>query len=199
MNYQQLTREQRYQIHALMKAGHSRTDMAAIIDVHKSTIARELHRNRGGRGYRPEQAHENAAARKQRQRSAAATRLAPQTWLTVGPLLRQDWSPEQISGWLKREHQPGVSHERIYQHTHADKAAGGDLHCHLRCRKRRRERYGVDPRRGQIPERTGIEHRPKVVETRRRLGERARRYDHRPESSPGHPERDRAQVKTLPA
>jgi IS30 family transposase len=40
MNYQQLTREQRYQIYALMKAGHNQTEVASIIKVHKSTIAR---------------------------------------------------------------------------------------------------------------------------------------------------------------
>jgi IS30 family transposase len=57
MNYKQLTREQRYQIYALMKAGHSQTQMASIIGVHKTTIGRELRRNRGRRGYRPRQAH----------------------------------------------------------------------------------------------------------------------------------------------
>ena len=40
--YQQLTREQRYQIYALKKAAHNLTEIASIIGVHKSTIGREL-------------------------------------------------------------------------------------------------------------------------------------------------------------
>ncbi|MBA3354430.1 MAG: helix-turn-helix domain-containing protein [Pyrinomonadaceae bacterium] len=60
MNYTQLTREQRYQISALMKAGHNQTQIAANLACHKSTISRELRRNRGLKGYRPYQADELA-------------------------------------------------------------------------------------------------------------------------------------------
>jgi IS30 family transposase len=49
--YTQLTREQRYQIQALMKTGQNQTQMATVLDVHKATISRELRRNRGLRGY----------------------------------------------------------------------------------------------------------------------------------------------------
>lgn len=171
MNYQQLTREQRYQIYALLKAGHNQTEIAALLGVHKSTISRELRRNRGGRGYRPKQAQQRAEGRKQTQRRAAATRIAPPTWAVVEACLRHDWSPAQVSGYLKLQRQPSVSPERIYQHIYADKAQGGDLHSHLRCRKRRRKRYGSYDRRGQIPPRPSIEHRPRIVETRRRLGD----------------------------
>jgi IS30 family transposase len=52
-HYTQLTQEQRYQIHALMKARHNQTELALIVGVHKSTVSRELRRNRGLRGYRP--------------------------------------------------------------------------------------------------------------------------------------------------
>ncbi len=50
--YKQLTHGQRYQIYALLKAGHNQTDIAAFIQVHKSTVSRELRRNRGQKGYR---------------------------------------------------------------------------------------------------------------------------------------------------
>ncbi|OOZ27296.1 helix-turn-helix domain-containing protein, partial [Solemya velum gill symbiont] len=55
--YTQLTQEERYQIQALMKAGHNQTEIAKILGRHKSTVSRELRRNRGLRGYRPKQAH----------------------------------------------------------------------------------------------------------------------------------------------
>ncbi len=51
--YTQLTRSQRYQIGALLKAGPTQTDIVKLLEVHKSTISRELSRNRGLRGYRP--------------------------------------------------------------------------------------------------------------------------------------------------
>ena len=64
MSYTQLTREQRYQIYALEKEGHTRTAIAHNIGVHKATVSRELARNSGGRGYRPHQADELARARR---------------------------------------------------------------------------------------------------------------------------------------
>ena len=57
MNYTQLTYEQRYQIAILKKAGHFQVEIAKLIGVNKSTVSRELRRNHGRRGYRPNQAH----------------------------------------------------------------------------------------------------------------------------------------------
>ena len=62
--YQQLTSEQRYQISALKRIGHSQTEIAKELEVHKSTVSRELSRNTGERGYRPKQAHEKARERR---------------------------------------------------------------------------------------------------------------------------------------
>src|SRR5215210_3129147 len=161
MTYRQLTREQRYQIYALKKADHNRTEIASIIGVHKSTVSRELTRNCGRRGYRPKQAHELATAR---HLAAYRPRISDRTWARVERLLRQEWSPEQIAGRLRLERQPAVSHERIYQHISADKRAGGTLQLSLRCQKKRRKRYGGRARRGSIPNRVSIEARPQVVE-----------------------------------
>lgn len=168
MSYQQLTREQRYQIYALKKAHHNQTEMAAIIGCHKSTIARELSRNGGQRGYRPKQADELASARKL---SAHQPRIQNATWRLVESLLLQQWSPQQISGRLTLEQQESVSHERIYQHIYANKRAGGDLYRHLRCQKTRRKRYGLRDRRGRLPERRSIDERPKIVDSKRRFGD----------------------------
>jgi IS30 family transposase len=168
MSYQQLTREQRYQIYALKKANHSQPEMASIIGCHKSTISRELSRNGGRRGYRPKQAQELAVARKQ---SAHRPRIEPATWSSVEFLLLQQWSPEQVSGRLTLERKKGVSHERIYQYIYADKRAGGTLHLCLRCQKVRRKRYGGRDRRGQIPARRSIDERPKIVDSKQRLGD----------------------------
>jgi IS30 family transposase len=167
MSYNQLTQCQRYQIHALLKSEHNQTEIAETIGVHKSTISREVRRNRGQRGYRPKQAHQKAIDRRKRERG----RIHPQIWTWIEEKIRQDWSPEQITLWMKKYRKISVSHEWIYQYIYADKRAGGDLHKHLRCQKKRRKRYGSTDRRGNLVDRVSIEQRPGVVEMRNRLGD----------------------------
>ena len=165
--YTQLTQEQRYQISALLKMGHNRTEIAAVIGAHKSTVSRELGRNRGQRGYRPKQAQQMASSR----RKKAKPRIQEDSWSLIESKLRQDWSPEQISSWLWQNTDIQVSHERIYQHILADKHAGGKLYKHLRCQKKRRKRYGSNDRRGKLPNRVSIEQRPEIVDQRQRIGD----------------------------
>ena len=167
MSYHQLTQEQRYQIYALKKTGHSSTEIAEVVGVHKATISREVRRNVGRRGYRPQRAHQQAQAR----RAKAKPRIDAQTWARVEKLLRQEWSPEQISGRLKMEQKMKISHEWIYQHVLADKQAGGDLYQHLRCQRQRRKRYGTYTRRGKLLNCRSIEERPALVAQRKRLGD----------------------------
>jgi IS30 family transposase len=168
MSYKQLTQEQRYQIYACMKANWTQLEIAREIGVHPSTISREVKRNRGGRGYRPKQAQQRTEERKLKH---VTTRIPPQMWVLIERQLRQDWSPEQVAGWLCLERRQRISHERIYQYVYADKARGGDLHQHLRCRKRRRKRYGSYDRRGQMPNCRSIEERPQIVDQRKRVGD----------------------------
>ena len=61
-DYTQLTEEERYQIEALLKMGHHQSEVAVVLKRHKSTISREVGRNRGLRGYRPKQAQRLALA-----------------------------------------------------------------------------------------------------------------------------------------
>ena len=165
--YHQLTQEQRYQIYSLLKMGHHQTVIAECIGVHKSTINRELRRNRGLRGYRPQQAHRNATSR----RNYGRSRIIPETWAVIEAKIRLDWSPEQVSEWLRRNLAIKISHEWIYQYIYQDKRNHGDLHKHLRCQKKRRKRYGSYDRRGKLSNRVSIEQRPAQVETRRRMGD----------------------------
>lgn len=167
-SYTQLTQEQRYQIYAFMQTQQTQAAMAALLGVHKATISREVRRNRGHRGYRPQQAHALAVTRRQ---GKVRSRIDGGTWRRIDTRLQDEWSPEQISGWLKREHFAPVSPEWIYRHILKDKAHGGNLHHHLRCRKRRRKRYGSSDRRGQLVNRISIDARPALVNERRRVGD----------------------------
>ena len=163
MKYKHLSQIERYQIHSLMKAQHSITQIADLLGRHKSTISRELRRNAGFRGYRPKQACELAFIRSQSSRNANT--LAPWVKEQAHALLGLQWSPEQIAGKL------AVSHETLYQHVYADKSQGGKLWKNLRCQKQNRKRYasGRD-RRGQIPNRRPLSERPAHVEGRKQVG-----------------------------
>ena len=163
MTYKHLSQAERYQIHALMKAGHDQSQIAKLLDRHKSTISRELSRNTGSRGYRPKQACEMSADRAQHSRNAPT--VEPWVREAACALLCIQWSPEQIASQLP------ISHETVYQHVYADKAQGGTLWKHLRCQKQKRKRYasGRD-RRGQIPNRRPLSERPLHIEARKQVG-----------------------------
>lgn len=167
MTYTQLTQTQRYQIYALLKMEHSQTQIADCLDVHKSTISRELRRNLGRRGYRPKQAQQKAQDR----RAHNGIRIKEQDWQMVEEKLRLDWSPEQISSWLRQKRSIQISHESIYQYIYADKRVGGSLYKHLRRQKKRRKRQGGYDLRGKIPDRVSIDQRPEIVDRRSRLGD----------------------------
>ena len=73
---------------------------------------------------------------------------------------------------MRRDHSGRISHETIYQRIYADKQAGGHMHTYLRCQKRRSKRYASGRnRRGKIPNRIGIEKRPKFVYLKIRVGD----------------------------
>lgn len=166
-HYTQLTKEQRYQISAFLKTGYSQAQIAKELERNESTISREVKRNSGGRGYRPKQADQKALSR----RDKAKPRIRPGDWKMIEHLVCQDWSPEQIHDQVLTVHGLQVSHEWIYQHILQDKKMGGYLYQHLRCRQKRRKRYGKYERRGCIPGRVSIEERPAVVNERKRMGD----------------------------
>jgi len=166
--YSRLTEEDRIVIYTLKKEGFSQSTIAERLGCNRSTVSRELSRNSGGRGYRVQQAQRLSDARVLARHQP---RIAPQTWREVERLLREDWSPEQISGRLRLDDRASVSPERIYQYVYADKSQGGDLFKHLRCQKKRRKRYGSgSEKRGQIKDMRPIESRPAGAENRSRFG-----------------------------
>ncbi|MFA5809184.1 MAG: helix-turn-helix domain-containing protein [Thermoleophilia bacterium] len=145
--YAQLAQEQRYQIYSFLKAGFKQSQIAREIGVHKSTISRELKRNKGLRGYRPVQAHKLT---QQRRQAAVSRKISDDDWQLVESLIRFDLSPEQAAARLRDERGISISPEWIYRYIYADKAGGGDLHRHLRCQKPYRKRYGSGNYSGMV-------------------------------------------------
>jgi IS30 family transposase len=172
--YRQLTEEDRIEIYAMKQAGKEQNMIAAKLDVHPSTISRELSRNTGLRGYRPKQAQQKALQRRFNARKAV--KMTPETIDYIESKLQEQHSPEQIAERMKFDsgwHGPAVSHERIYQHIWQDKAQGRMLYKHLRIAgtKQRRKRRNSRDMRGTIKNRVGIEERPNIVERKIRIGD----------------------------
>ena len=169
-NYKQLSQEQRYQIGILKKAGKNQKEIAELLGVSPGTICRELNRNKGKRGYRPKQAQ--IKADKRRAQAAKALKMTEGRVRLIEEKIVLDWSPEQVSGWLKAELGIAISHERIYQHIWTDKRHGGTLYQHLRqSHKKRKKQYGSKDKRGQIRNRISIDERPAIVGEKTRIGD----------------------------
>jgi transposase, IS30 family len=169
--------EQRCQIYALLKSGHTQAHIARQIGVDPSTISRELARNSGASGYRFGQAHETASDRRHAA-SSTPRKMTPAVVAVIEEkLIQEQWSPEQISGRLAQEGvaQEGVatiSHESIYRHVWNDKKDGGNLYFHLRhSGKKYNKRKGRNSGRGLIPNRVDIDARPAIVATKSRIGD----------------------------
>lgn len=168
--YRQLSPGERYELSALRKQGLRPAAIARALGRHRSTIGREIKRNSNRDGaYRPSTADQMTRGR--RSRSRRNQRFTAADWRLVDPWIREDFSPEQISGWLLRRRELSISHETIYRYIWADRKRGGTLSRHLRgARKQRRKRYGHYDSRGRLAGKRPISERPPGAENRSRIG-----------------------------
>ncbi len=167
-----LTVSQRYTIETMYKQGHTMTAIAEVIEKHKSVVSRELKRNCDQRS--GEYKHDLAERKYHKRQKEKPKKIRFNTCVKqqVEALLKQDYSPEQVVGTLRKQDLETVSVERIYQHIWDDKKRGGTLHTHLRNQGRRyRKRGNLKDNRGIIKNRVDIDQRPKIVEQRSRFGD----------------------------
>jgi len=179
MPHSHLTAEEREMIALMRESGCSQVEIGEAIGKSQSTVSRELRRNRSNDGrYRPIAAHRKAVNRRREANSGRGAKMGDS--LIICHVLRglgRFWSPEQISGYIRRKYplfpDLWISHESIYRWIWEDKRRGGRWYKKLRqCHKKykRRARGCVD-RRKVIPNRVGIEDRPDVVGLRGRIGD----------------------------
>jgi IS30 family transposase len=170
-HFHHLTYDKRCQIYALLRRGFSQIEIAKDTNLHQSTISREIRRNKGKRGYRYKQAQAKASNRKKKA-SSRPRKMSFELIKQIELMLFNKWSPEQISGYMKRNMSILISHERIYQHIWQDKRNDGQLYKHLRCSgKKYNKRKGKTAGRGLIPNRVCIEKRPEIVDQKERVGD----------------------------
>jgi IS30 family transposase len=164
-----LTLDEREAIAHWLAVGHSVRQVALRVGRSPSTVSRELARNisPSPRRYKPYPAHILAAGRARRSRPRKLAAGTPVRAM-VCQLLRQDYSPGQIAGRLKRDF-PGrpelqVSHETIYQalFLQGKGSLRVEVDAALRCGRVRRRRRNAPGRGGnsQIPGMINISSRP---------------------------------------
>ncbi len=155
-------------------SGSSIRDIAKDLDRAASTVSREVARHGGRPEYRAQEADQQAwesALRPKRCLLAIHAKLRK----LVASKLILDWSPQQISGWLKI-HYPAdesmrVSHETIYRSLfiQARGVLKKELLGHLRSKRRiRRSQHSsiFKDSRGQIVDAISIRERPAEIEDR---------------------------------
>ena len=169
-----LTPAEREEISRGLASGESLRAIAARLSRPASTVCREVNRNGGRRNYRAQKAEEQASKRARRPKRCLLA-INDRLRELVAAKLQADWSPQQISGWLKREYPSEeamrVSHETIYR-TLFVQARGPlkrELLAHLRSRRMMRRSRRASTRgqqRGQIKEAVSIRERPPEAEDR---------------------------------
>ena len=165
--------EEREEISRGIAAGQSIRQIALGLERAPSTVCREIGRNGGRQRYRANRAERSAWERARRPKPC---RLAPHRELRwqVARKLALQWSPEQISGWLKRQFPTDedmqISHEAIYRSLFVQTRGvlKKELTAHLRTRRRMRlpQRHNVQSGQGQILDMVSIRERPAEAEDR---------------------------------
>jgi IS30 family transposase len=167
MGYRRVTREDRLRIKDGLDAGLTNAEIADKLGFHRSTISREIRRNKGGRGYRPKQAHRLASEREASKHGPY--KMNPVIMTQITERLEMKWSPEQISNRLRLEGEESVSAETIYKFIDGDRSQGGELWRHLRRSSRtRKRRFPSEDRRGKIQNARPISERPKGANSLKR-------------------------------
>jgi IS30 family transposase len=169
-----LSVHEREEISRGLVAGLSLRKIAACLGRAPSTVSREVARNSGCRKYRAAHADERAWRSACRPKPCRLA-INPSLQMVVAEKLNDDWSPQQIAGWLKVEYvndEPmRVSHETIYKSlfVQARGVLRKELIARLRTRRLMRRGRSSTTRgqpRGQIVDAVSIRQRPAEIEDR---------------------------------
>jgi len=174
LKYKHLTIEERYHIQAYKEAGFSKKDIAKKLNVHPSTIGRELKRNSSKihKRYSAKNADKISSDKRMYASRQSNFKMTKKVKNHITKYIEDDYSPEQVSATLCLKHNINISLVRIYQYIEEDRLSGGELHTHLRfyhtgCR---RAKYG-QKYKGSIQDRVSISKRPDIVKDKTRIGD----------------------------
>ena len=171
--YKQLSQKERDRIFLLKQKGKSNIDIAKTLGRDKSTIGRELKRNKHNKfnQYLPDTAGRKANKKKKQGRKKNYLKKDRELKEYVLSKLKLGWSPELIAGRAKQEIGKLYNYESIYQHIYSLAGRKENLRVYLRRVHRiRRKKNGRKHHKGRIPNGTDIALRPKITEKRKQFG-----------------------------
>ena len=169
MKNKHLTSIQRNQIEVLLQTKTPIKTVCSLLDTDKSTIYREIKRNKRPRSYSASYAQQLSTERKERfGRKRKLTSEMKKS--IIEKMTKEQWSPKQIVGYSKINNIPMVSHEIIYQLIRQDKKDGGLLWTHTRHKLKHRKRP-VSGKQVNIKNKVSIDLRPSIVDTQQRCGD----------------------------
>src|ERR1700750_1173770 len=165
--------EEREEISRGIAASRSIRQIAQGLGRAPSTVSREIRRNGGRQGYRANQADRRTWERELRPKPCRLALHRELRWRVAQKLALQ-WSPEQVSGWLKQEFPTDqdmqISHEAIYRSLFIQTRGvlKKELAAHLRTarRMRRPKSHNTKSGQGHIVDMVSIRERPAEVEDR---------------------------------
>jgi len=165
--YHQLTSEQRYYIYLERQKGSTQKSIAETIGVSESTVSREIKRNGGRNGsYNSQKAHEKAMER--RHREPGNRRKPPELiWRVKQLIMDEQWSPAQISGYLREKEGIRISHETIYKVIREDATGKLAENCRHKLKYHKSTSHKHETKATNIKNRVSIHERPKEADGKR--------------------------------
>lgn len=170
-----LSHEERKCIEKMLDQGISRRKIAKALCRSKSTIGEEIKRNTEAyeKRYDADLAQARSVRRKTRKKKPPKLELDKELKEKVIEKLREDLSPEQISGWILRTKGKKISYETIYKFVYSEEGRMLKLWQHLRHNKSsRRKKIGTRSKRNKImiKERVSIKERPVEANNKIEIG-----------------------------
>jgi IS30 family transposase len=168
MPHTHLTQAERYCIQEFLVMGWPLAAIAEVLERDRSTIWREVQRNRNHR-HQYEGHHAQCLAVARRSVSRRNQRVTADDWACVRVCLERDWSPEQVSLRFAALGVLRISHTTIYSRLHQERRQPGSLWPHLRQghRQRRRRAGSARPPSVRGP---SIRPRPRRIDRRTEVG-----------------------------
>jgi len=177
MSYKHFTLAERGKLELMVEQKMNYTAIADRLGRHRTSVMREIQRNRRKTGYNAEQAQKRYLKRRKACRPKGKLNCyGPLREYVMDKIAMEHWTPELVAGRLPLDYPDTptmrVSHETIYRKIYTTGHYLDLLREHLpQARKKRCKRgQGKHGRGPSIRNRVGIAERPAIVETRKELG-----------------------------
>lgn len=170
-----LSLDERKMIEKMKRSNNSNRNIASVLRRSHTTIDYEINHNKSISGqYDAEYAHYNFLSRQLKKGNKSKLEINPELKsLLIEYLTKDQWSPEQISGYIKLLSLGfNISHETIYQYIYSEEGKRLKLWLNLRHKKRpKRIQHGSrKTQKDTIKFRVSINERPKVVDLKKEVG-----------------------------